>query len=73
MLLAVIHGATSYTVSSFDSTVLKFHDFSKNTNHGGFKAARKSIDQSISIKTFLKTNFSIHDRFFSQKSNKSCN
>lgn len=67
MLLAVIHGATSYTVSSFDSTVLKFHDFSKNTNHGGFKAARKSIDQSISIKTFLKTNVSIHDRFYFAK------
>lgn len=67
MLLVVIHGATSYTVSSFDSTVLKFPDFSKNTNHGGFKAARKSIDQSISIKTFLKTNVSIHDRFYFAK------
>lgn len=69
MLLVVIHGATSYTVSSFDSTVLKFHDFSKSTytNHDGFKAARKSIDQSISIKTFLKTNVSIHDRFYFAK------
>lgn len=67
MLLAVIHGATSYTVSSFDSTVLKYHDFSKSTNYDGFKAARKSIDQSISIKTFLKTNVSIHDRFYFAK------
>lgn len=51
-----------YTVSCFNFMVLKFHDFSKITNCGGFNfhASRKTVDQSKSI---IKTYVSIDDGF----------
>lgn len=48
---------------SSNSTVLKFHNFSKSTKCDGFNCTNiiQSNGQSIRIKRFLETNISIHN------------
>lgn len=52
-----------YTASRPNSTVLKFHNFSKSTKCDGFNCTNiiQSNGQSIRIKRFLETNISIHN------------